>query len=442
MIKDRNIIYLLSIGVLSRLVIFFIFYNHITTYPDSLDYQILFEHLKIFNLEGYNGWRSPGYPLLLLLANGNLQVVVFFQLLIGIVLSIIWYKTFINLTFNKKKSFYLTLFLLLLLNVIFYETTILSETFTLFFLSITIYLLSSRYFENNNYKKELLLGLVLGFLVLIKPFFAFIPFLIYGFYILKKKHFKSIISPKLIIFIFPLVSYFGWSYVNKINNGYFVPTTFFGLNIAQNCVRFAEKGSKEFQWIIDPYITYREKSIQENRNIAYSIWYAYHEGAFKKYDFSFANLSYELGEYGKSTIKRNPFDYLKQVVFYSWLDFWKPSIFWEHKEIKYGRIFLSLIWYLQFGILYLIRGAFVLLSIYYLYQFLMKKNTKIATFLSLLVLSASVLQAMVTYGSNSRYSFPFEFIMVMVVAHFLKNFKISNYYNKLIKKRNSFELRF
>ena len=50
------------------------------------------------------------------------------------------------------------------------------------------------------------------------------------------------------------------------------------------------------------------------------------------------------------------------------------------------------------------------------------KNRKlsISSQLSLLVLAASVLQALVTYGTNSRFSFPFEFIMVFVVITFIQ----------------------
>lgn len=422
-IHKKHISYILGIGLLARLITFFVFYTQATIYPDSGGYLELAERLMRFDLSGYSGKRSPGYPFLIAIAQAEVYVVVFMQFALGLISAVFWYKTLLQLKVNKKFSFYTTLFLSTLLNVIFFETAILVETFTVFLFSWVIFrMVRAQNQSENSIKTELFTGLLLGLLTLLKPFYAFVPFLFYGFYILQ--HFKliAIFNKKLLLFVFPLMAYFGWSYVNQLNTGYFVSTTFLGLNTAQNCVRFAEKSPEKYRWISEPYVEYREKSIEENRNLAMTIWYAYEDGAWNTYNLSFNDFSNELGKFARATIKENPLDYFKQVLFYSWLDFWKPVIYWHYDQFnfKHANQFYVLIWFAQKTILYLVRLSFLISIPLLLIKDLKNRKLSISSQLSLLVLAASVLQALVTYGTNSRFSFPFEFIMVFVVITFIQ----------------------
>ncbi|GGZ47533.1 glycosyltransferase family 39 protein [Mesonia mobilis] len=422
-IHKKHISYILGIGLLVRLITFFVFYTQATIYPDSRGYLELAERLISLDLSGYSGKRSPGYPLLIAIAQAEVYVVVFMQFALGLLSAVFWYKTLPQLKVNKKLSFYTTLFLSTLLNVIFFETAILVETFTVFLFSWAIFrIVSSQNQSENSIKTELFTGLLLGLLTLVKPFYAFVPFLFYGFYILQHFKLKSFLNKKLLLLVFPLMAYFGWSYVNQLNTGYFVSTTFLGLNTAQNCVRFAEKSPEEYRWISDPYVEYREKSIEENRNLAMTIWYAYEDGAWDAYNLGFNDFSNELGKFARATIKENSIDYVKQVIFYSWLDFWKPVIYWHYDQFnfKHANQFYVLIWFAQKTILSLVRLSFLISIPLLLIKDIKNRKLSISSQLSLLVLAASVLQALVTYGTNSRFSFPFEFIMVFVVITFIQ----------------------
>ncbi len=431
-LKDTYIKWLIAGGILVRLGIFLFFYTHVSIYPDSSTYIELADRIMEFNLSGYSGYRSPGYPLLLTAAFGNLYLVVCYQFSLGILSSIFWYRSLCKLRFSRKHSFLISFFITTLLNVIFFETSILVESLTLFLLSIVVYTLVKGYFETSTLKNELFLGIVLGLLTLVKPFYAFLPFLIYGIYILKNFRLKRLINKKLIILIFPLLSYFGWSYVNKINTGHFVSTTFFGLNVAQNCVRFAEKGPEEYNWIIEPYVEYREKAITENKNLAMSIWDAYNDGAYKQYNLSLGDLSAQLGQFATATIKNNPLDYAEQVLFYSWKDFWKPTIYWNYNyfNFKYANNLYLAIWYIQHLFLLGFRLLFLFLIPYYILKTIKTKQIAISFILCMVVFSASILQALATYGTNSRFSFPFEFIIIFVVFLFIKEQKIIPFLKK------------
>jgi hypothetical protein len=223
-----------------------------------------------------------------------------------------------------------------------------------------------------------------------------------------------------------------WSYVNKVNIRQFSSSGISGLYLAQNCVYFAEKAPKEFDWISKPYVAYREKSIQENRDVAMAIWYAYEDGAYDKYNLSLPEFSVELGKFAKATIKENPIAYLKQVMTKSWFDFWKPTINWNYEGFNYKYIRESLfgVWYLQSALIVLIKAGFLFVFCFQLVQFIKSKKLNFEFLLALIVFTASVLQALATYGTNNRFSFPFEFIMIITVLLFLKsNVKLPNKLN-------------
>jgi len=424
----KEIRVLICAGLLFRALLS-ILYFHVTLFPDSEGYLFLAKKILSFDLSLYNGERTPGYPLFIAFAFGSTTLTVVYQVVLGIFTSVYWYNTILKLNFDSKAALYITLFLQSFLQIHFYERIILVESVTLFFVSVLFYYLAADYLENKSFKRDFIVALVLGILVLIKPFYAFIPFVIYGFSVAKNFKISRIINSKLIILLFPLISYFGWSYVNKINTGYFVSTTFFGLNLSQNCVYFAEKTTPKYQWIGSVYAKHRDKLIAENNqlephlqtDIAMTIWDAQTE-LLPKTAGNFALLSAELGGYAKATIKKNPLEYVKQVVFRSWFDFWKPKIYWDYDSFSLpfvNKIFLG-IWYFQTVLIWIFKVFFMLLIPYHFGLFLKNRSITKELLFTTIIFLTSVLQALVTFGGNARFSFPFEYIMMLVVILFVR----------------------
>ncbi len=399
-------------GVLLRIFVVG-FYNHINIFPDSSGYIDLANLLSGLNLSGYNGQRSPGYPLLLVLANNQLTIGVGCQLFIGILTSVLVYKNFLLLEFSPRTSLFSASLLNSFLHVIFYEMSILTESLTLFFMMLILKIL----LENDAFKsskKLWFLSVFCAFLILIKPFYIFLPFILYGFSVIKNFHFRKIFGKNIAILVFPMLAFFGWSYVNKINTGYFVPTTFYGYNIAQNCVWFAEKAPIEYQEISAIYVKNRNESIRENKNVSMAIWKSYDE-LKEKTGLTFADLSAELNNFSKATIKENPTDYIRQV-FTSWLDFWKTDIAWKSDffTLESAPIFLF-IWDFQHYILRLLKLAFLINIPIICYIFIRNRHITPEIIIATIVIVTSILQAFATYGTNSRFSFPLEFMMMMSV---------------------------
>lgn len=433
--QSREIKLLVLIGALYRIVLFSV-YLHSNIFPDSYGFITLGDYMLDFDLYGYNGERSPGYPVLYFLTFGSTRLTVILQFGIGIITSIYWYKTLLNLKFSLKNSFWITLFLQSFLTVFLYESSFLIETLALFLISVIAHILSNNYLEKKSLKLDLLMGFLLGYLVLTKPFFAFLPFIIYGFALIKDFKFSKLLSQKIIILIFPLLAYFGWSYVNKINTGYFVSTTFYGLNIAQNCVYFAEKGPKEYQWISDSYVKHREISIKQKEDVAMTIWRSYASGDFDDKCLNFAQLSNELGKYGKATIAENPKDYFEQVFTRSWFDFW---LVFGKKEFTPFRVtfidkIMDGIWFVQNILLIIFKFSFLALTPFYVFKFLRDRKVTIEIMIVTIVFATSLLQGLVTYGTNSKYAFPFEFLIIILVLLFIRNHvRFSTRLNKLLQ---------
>lgn len=437
-IKSREIRILLFVGLLFRIVLSILYFN-VTLFPDSGDYINLSKYFLDFNLNGYDGNRSPGYPFLIFLAFGSQKLVILYQFALGIITSILWYKILLELQFSTKLSLYIALFLESFLHVYFYETAILVESFTLFFISLIFLQLANGFLDKKKWKIDVLMGFLLGCLVLIKPFYVFLPFLFYGFSIIKNFNFRRIINRKIILLVFPLFTYFGWSYVNKINTGHFVSTSFFGLNLAQNCVYFAENTTPEYQWIGTIYAKYRIKNLAENdtikkdinkHNLAMTIWDAQDELVVKKNN-NFPDLSNDLGQYAVATIKKNPIPYAKQVICYSWFDFWKTSIYWNYSNFLvpfFNKVCLGF-WYMQNVLLLFFKFSFLLLCPFYIILFFKNRKISFEFITVIIILTTSILQALATYGSNSRFSYPFEFLMIIIVLSFIRKYIPQKYLN-------------
>ena len=429
-LKQKEVKLLLLIGFSLRLFLAFL-YLKITKVPDSWSFMTLNEYLLNFDLTGYNGERSPGYPLLITLGFGTMKLTVVYQLIIGVLTTLFWYDTLMAFKFSKRECLWITIFISSFLCHFFYETSILVETVTLFFITILFWMLAKNHFENTNGLVLTSISLFFGYLVLIKPFFVFLPFLIYGLYVLKSFSWKTIINKKIVILIFPILAYFGWSYVNKLNTNYFVSTTFLGLNTSQNCVYFAEKSPSEFDWISKPYVAYREKAIRENKDVSMAIWYAYNDSVFKKYHLPFPDFSNELGKFAKATIQKNKSDYLFQVFNRSFFDFWKvydmkPYVTFDNKLVD---SVITQIWHIQKYILQIFKLFFILIATYYLYESLRNGKISHEVIGVIVIFVTALLQAFVTYGTNAKYSYPLEFIMIILVLMFFKNKVISKKLN-------------
>lgn len=420
---------LLVFGFLLRLFLYFS-YQHATLYPDSNNYIELAKVLTSLNLDGYTGERTPGFPVLIALVGNNLTATVLLQAALGL-LGIYFLFDFCKRAIkNTTKAFWITFITNAFVHVVFFEFAILTESLTyLLILAIFWYIEKYQLLQNNTALFHyLIISLLFGYLYFTRPFFIYFPFLFFGFYILKNilKNWRKTILKALVTLVIPLLCFYSWSSLNERNIGYFASTYYLGINLSQNATSFFHKAPDEDALIRDIFVKHRDDVAKNEAAHQYpmSVWYAYPE-LLEKTQLSPPDLSNELGRISKELFKKHPDLYLKQVAI-SWKDFWTGTpLVWEanHIQNKYIRKGLILSWlYIFQYLLIIINLLFLAFSIKKIIAFL-RKSTRtfdIELFIVLLVLAGSILQALVVYGSNSRFSFPyFPFIVYFVIANLI-----------------------
>lgn len=400
----------------------------------------VFSEKNIAKKGSFVGERSPGYPLFIFISTSKF-VTVLLQFVLGIISALLWYRTLLKLKFSAKFSLSAVILMQCFVSVFIYETFILVEALVLFFMSIIAYYISRDYLTTEkSIKFEIYFSVILGYLVLIKPFYVVIPCILFALKFINKPSLKTFFNRKLIILILPLVLFFGWSLVVQKFTGYYTSTTYFGLNKAQNCVYFAEKGPKQYNWIIEPYVKYREIAIKKNEDVSMAIWFAMNAGEFKYKNMEFPELSNEFGKFADATIKANFPDYLKQIITKSWFDFWitfdiKQIIKFDNPNTEF---WIAKIAVVQNLIMTFFKFLFLPISLFYIYLFLAKKVINFQTIFSILIWSISILQAIITYGTNGKYCYPFEYLIVFIVLLFIRDyFYNSQFSNRFFNKVKS-----
>ena len=114
-------------------------------------------------------------------------------------------------------------------------------------------------------------------------------------------------------------------------------------------------------------------------------------------------------------------EYFYYSITNSWFDFWKifdMKPYMEFQDNTFNSV-VSVINSIQMTVVLIFKFVFLLLSFYYLYDLI--KNRKINAVMILLAFihATAILQALVVYGTNAKYAFPYEFFMIVVVFLFL-----------------------
>ena len=401
----------------------FTFYPETTIFNDSEDYRNLALRLASLNLEDYGGFRTPGYSLLILLAFHNVIVLSIIQHVLGILTSLFIYTLVRKTTSRKSAAIISAVVFSTFLHVIFFEKGVLTETLTTFLFIWFLYQLNKsvllRSFKPHQFG---LLSLILLLLIMTKPFFIYLLPLIavFLFVLLYKKAFFAKAKPILIITLPSLLFYLGWSQLNKENTGVFTITTYFGINLAQEIVGFAEKAPDDYATIRDLYVEQIKTSEKEVGYTYYAIWDV-HEEMMRETGQSFPELSKELAAMSKETIINNPYDYMKQIGV-SWVRFWDAKIYWDVSRFTNDtvRFLYKGIWKAQHILVVVGKYTFVLVFLLSLIWVIMRRNlpVNLLTFIFAVVMCGALLQAMVNYSENFRFSFPFLPAIIVVLASY------------------------
>lgn len=430
--KNKFLLFTIGLVLVIKLILFY-FYDNFSYFPDTYSFNEAAEYLKNGDTTNFFADRTFGYPLIMNLFS-NFYSIAMFQVIVSVLVSGLLFETFRALNFKDYLNCIFVILSQTIIQNFIFETAILAD-YWIYVLHVLLFYLIIKFdlFKNKNLLLELIISFVLGYLVYIKPFFVFYPILLLALYFYKNFSLKEFKTTKLIVII-PSISIYIWTcnFVEK-QTGYNQSTSYLGLNLAQNCVYFAENCPNEYAWLGNAYAIERNKRLSiTNDNVAMSIWGVWGNGTFNNIAPNFPDATNIMKKYAQETILMNLDEYVYQVITRSWFDFWKTeNIFTEEYIFQNNTLnsFLHKLNELQLKLILLLKLLFLLISVKYIYQFFFVKEINYLSIIVLIIWANSILQGLVTYGTNAKYAYPFEIYMFFIVSlEFIKifNSKFSN----------------
>jgi hypothetical protein len=430
--KNNYFLYLFVIAITFKLSIF-LFTKLPLISPDSNGYIDLANRISNFNLTGYNGERTPGYPLIIAVCNINLKIVVVVQMIMGVLISLLMFKITKVFTANQKMAFIAALTYLFYVPQINIERSILSETTATFFVTASVffgivYVLREKLFY------KMFLSILLGcFAALTKPIFILLPFFLILIFsvdaLYKKEKLRTAVLRLTLLLLITITTITSWSYVNYKNNQIFTYTTLSGLGMTNAVGGFMVPRNDQYKRIRDIYIKHRTIQINKEGTYVLTIFQAFSEMQ-QETGLSFAQLSMQLQKMSIVEIFKQPIPYIKHVIRSVYI-FWKPL---GKKDIQRLYYFKNLPSSVGDIVIQITNVLFVIgLPI----LFLLNRSKKIFDFsrlflflgVYLYIWGSSIAQGMVESGID-RYSWPFQpiiscFALVFSFYLFSDGFKAS-----------------
>lgn len=399
---------LIILGIVTRIVLWFAV-GETRIYADSKEYIEFANRIKSFDFDGYNGFRTPPYPLLLLLCHLNFDLIGVLQNLMGIALSVLMFNIAFSRTKNPILAFCVGAFSSISFYKLYYERIIMTETLVAFLLAFSLYLLYGMLTQQRMKSTKLLnLGLISALAGLTKPLFLFLaPLYALLFFIIDRKSAFLVRMKRAGFMLLPyFVLVFGWSLFNKCTINYFGLTTLTGYNLSNHSGGFMELAADEYSVIRDIYLEHRDMVLEGYHSYAMTIFLAVPD-MLNATGLSHGELSKQLTAMSVDLFSRYPLRYGKSVM-KAFAGFWsvKKGPNWEPVRARYPA-FSKIVE--LFGMF--VNLSFFLLMIFTVRKFIVSDDRRKVSFelvVIVIVLTGAILQALMELGENRRYAIPFH----------------------------------
>lgn len=247
-------------------LIFYIYFGPINA-GDTPSYTSIADQIRAgrFYQNQTDIFRPPGYPLfiasILSLAGGNYRVIVLFQIILFSLTVVLSYWA-AYLAFGEKVARLTGWLIALNPALAYYSVTILSETLSIFLVSLALFF-TIKGIRQQKRILFLLAGIALAFLLWIKPVGLLLSLLLALAVVLQPKLNGKLV--KSLFIILPVVSvFFAWSIHNQVKFGSFVYNPIYGFNLLERTI-YLRSPNINSPIIRDAYEIYREH--KENQTL-------------------------------------------------------------------------------------------------------------------------------------------------------------------------------
>jgi hypothetical protein len=405
-----------SLGLICLLlrVILWRFYSPMV-WGDTGTYEVFAQQIQSLNLTGYLGMRTPGYPLLLLLAGREHHAVWIVQSLCGVSISLMLFALTWTQTHSRRWSFLIGLSSSLSLNLLFFEANILTESLSLFLVILSLLLLQRAFHRSHRGLYLAAVGGLLGLAALTRPQLSLLAplYVVYCFYewaqarlpwATRWRRVAGFTAPFALLVL-------GWCLFNQVTVNYFGLTTLTGYYLTDQSGAFIEYAPDQYATIRDIYLAYRPKEIARAGTYAGTIHYVAND-MLAATGLSYSALSQELTRMSLELFVAHPVLYLRGV-FGAWVDFWRVPVYWDPNLLRSttARTLLTGSWWIERWLLIGANAVFLVFALYVLGQMIVRRRAPVSAFVVLImaaVLVSSLFQAAVEHVENGRFMIPFQ----------------------------------
>jgi hypothetical protein len=439
---------------LAERILVILFYQPVS-YSDTASYRRLANSV-LQRFANYDGTRTPGYPVFLALT-GTDQRAWLVQLALGLLTTLLLFYLGWKLTGKAWFGGLAGLAHTLNLGQLFFESNLITESVTTFFLVLTMagVLFWLRHPELRRPWLAVVIGLLSSITLLIRPLFIYLPFFLFLYFWLEgrlswrpiNKQDEANARPVrtrghyftwwagTALFLPVVVLLGGWiGFIHQQFNQWSI-TTMTGYHLVQHTGAFFEYVPDEYASLRDTYIKYRDAHIAEFGTQTNAIWDAIPEMS-KVSGYSFYGLSRVLTKISLQLIWQHPGLFLKSAA-WGWWMFWRAPVYWSADSLQLPALsgVISGAILVQRAGLILANFLFILGSIYFSviegYALLRRKSAPLSkrfhspilySFLCMLLANiwvASILQTLLDHGDNPRFLIPLQSLVVLWVGLFI-----------------------
>jgi len=415
---------------------------------DTPTYQHLANSLRNNQgFERYNGTRTPGYPVFLMLA-GVSERAYLLQLGLGLLTTLLVFMIAWQLSRLAWFAGLMALTHTLSLGQLFFEATLLSEavaTFLLFFvLAGMLYLFL--YGEGKQTRPvgvwviSFVLGLASTALAVTRPLFAFVPF--WGAFFLvffwRGGSVKLRLALAALLVLPAFLTLLLWA--NFIYTRFHIlgMDSIGGYHLVNHTTSFFELAPDEYAAIRSTFLEFRDGRIKQTGSSINTIWDAI-PALMSQTKLNYYALGRLMGKVSGHLISEHPWLYAEKLLL-GWWWFWRVGVLWFPDSISNAGLRTAAIILMiserigLFGInmLFLGGSAALLWS---------KIRVRLRPDLFLwFALSAvwvtSILQTLAEHGDNARFLAPLQTLVILVVSTFLLRGApyLRAYFSKIFRK--------
>ncbi len=401
-----------------------------TVIRDTHDYLLLAHCFRALRFTGYDGSRTPIYSLFMLLAGMNFRALYVLQSILGLATAAMLFTMVYSRTRSWPFALMAGIAYGLDLSPLPFEHFIMSETLCTFLLTLTVLLFQLMVLkERFGWREQAVLGILIAITGLTRPLYVSLAPL---FFVMlatapvgRTERFQRMIS-----FAAPVATLLiGWCLFNWLTIGYFGFTTLIGFNLTNHSGAFIELAPDKYASIRDPYLKAREEQIKETGTYAMTIFQAANE-IDKKTGYDRVQLTRELTRMSLELFVAHPIRYAAGVL-RAWVMFWQPPLYWRSSacfgEFRRRPLFRALA-ATELAALAIVNLVFLLSAANFLRLFLMRKaRWGFDACVMTMVLTVSVVQALLEFGDNSRYSLPTAPLVLYIAVVAIWNFQRGNF---------------